>query len=138
MKTILLVHAAATWSLAGFVWAVQVVLYPLFAETGRENFCSYHARHMLRITLALGPLLAVEGITAAWLLMGGLRNPWFLGSLIPQAFIYVSTWFVQVPLHFRLGQGFDAAVLRRLIATNRWRTAAWLLRGVCVVMALLT
>ena len=136
MKTVLLIHAAATWSLAGFVWAVQVVLYPLFAETGKENFRAYHGRHMLRITFALGPLLAVEALTAAWLLVGGLRDPWFLGSLLPLAFIYVSTWLVQVPLHFRLGAGFDAEVLKRLLATNRWRTAAWILRGVCVALAL--
>jgi hypothetical protein len=136
MKNVLLTHAAATWALSGFVWAVQLVLYPLFAETGRGNFQAYHGRHMLRITFALTPLLAVEAITAIWLLIAGLRDPWFLGSLIPLAFIYVSTWIVQVPLHFRLGAGFDAAVLQRLITTNRWRTAAWILRGVCVAMAL--
>jgi len=136
MKNVLLTHAAATWALAGFVWAVQVVMYPLFADTGKDSFRAYHGRHMLRITFALMPLISVEVITAAWLLIAGLRDPWFLGSLVPLAFIYVSTWAVQVPLHFRLGSGFDAAVLRRLIATNRWRTAAWIIRGICVAAAL--
>jgi hypothetical protein len=135
MNTLLLLHAAATWALAGLMWTVQLVLYPLFAQVDAASFQAYHARHLLRITLTIGPLLAVEFLTLAVLLLADARNPWLLASLVPLAFSYFSTWAVQVPLHQRLALGFDAEVLRRLIASNRWRTAAWTLRGVCVLVA---
>ena len=135
MNTLLLLHVAATWALVGLMWTVQLVLYPLFAQVDTASFQAYHARHLLRITLAIGPLLAVEFLTLAALLLAGVRNPWLLASLVPLAFSYFSTWTVQVPLHTRLATGFDAEVLRRLIASNRWRTAAWTLRGFCVLVA---
>jgi hypothetical protein len=43
--------------------------------------------------------------------------------------IWATTGLVQVPLHARLTQGFDAAAHRRLVATNWVRTAAWALRA---------
>ena len=135
MNTLLLLHTATTWALVGLMWTVQFVLYPLFGQVDVACFQSYHARHLLRITLTIGPLLAVELLTLAALLLAGSRNAWLLASLVPLVFAYFSTWAVQVPLHQRLAMGFDAEVLRRLIASNRWRTAAWTLRGVCVLVA---
>lgn len=135
MNTLLLLHAAATWALVGLLWTVQLVLYPLFAQVDAGSFQAYHARHLLRITLTIGPLVVAEFLTLAALLLAGSRNPWLLASVVPLGFAYISTWAVQVPLHQRLAMGFDAEVLRRLIASNRWRTAAWTLRGVCVLVA---
>jgi hypothetical protein len=43
---------------------------------------------------------------------------------------------LQVPLHQKLSSGFDAAVHRRLVATNWWRTVGWTLRGVCLLLVM--
>ena len=133
MTALLAVHAAATWALVGLIWTVQLVHYPLFAQVGGEAFRSYHARHTRQITWIVAPLMAVELLTAILLVTRGAREPWLLASLAPLAFNWVSTWRVQIPLHDRLANGFDADVHRRLVATNWWRTAAWSIRGGCLL-----
>jgi hypothetical protein len=133
MTLLFAVHAAATWALVGLIWTVQLVHYPLFAQVGTEAFRSYHARHTQQITWIVAPLMAVELLTAALLVARGAREPWLLASLAPLAFNWISTWRVQIPLHDRLANGFDTDVHRRLVATNWWRTAAWSIRGGCLL-----
>ncbi len=134
MTTLLAVHAAATWALVGLIWTVQLVHYPLFAQVGADAFRSYHARHTRQITWIVAPLMAVELLTAILLLVRGAREPWLLASFVPLAFNWLATWRVQIPLHNRLAAGFDADVHRQLVATNWWRTAAWSLRGGCLLL----
>ena len=133
MTALLAVHAAATWALVGLIWTVQLVLYPLFARVGADTFRSYHAQHLVRVTFVVAPLMALEVISAALLVFRGAREPWLLASLGPLAFNWISTWRVQVPLHDRLATGFDAEAHGRLVATNWWRTAAWTIRGGCLL-----
>jgi hypothetical protein len=45
------------------------------------------------------------------------------------ALVWLSTAFVQVPLHARLSAGFDTRAHRRLVATNWVRTLSWTARG---------
>lgn len=134
--TLLLVHAGATLAMAGLIWTVQVVHYPLFDGVGVEGFAEYEARH----ASAIGRLLVVPAVTevvAAALL--ALDRPdgipaWLVlaaGALL--AVVWVMTLLVQVPLHRRLGQAFDAEIHRRLVMSNWWRTAAWSARGVAAL-----
>ncbi len=133
MNTLLALHSAATWALVGLIWTIQLVHYPLFDQVGREAFRSYHQSHGRQITWIVAPLMFTELATAGGLIVLGFRNPWFLASLAPLVFNWVSTWRVQIPLHQQLGRGFDPKVHRRLVATNWWRTAAWTLRGACLL-----
>jgi hypothetical protein len=133
MTLLFAVHAAATWALVGLIWTVQLVHYPLFAQVGAKAFRHYHARHTRQITWIVAPLMAAELLTAFLLVARGVRQPWLLASLLPLAFNWISTWRVQIPLHDRLAAGFDADVHRRLVATNWWRTAAWNIRGGCLL-----
>lgn len=128
-------HYAATWALVGLVWTIQIVHYPLFAQVGRESFPVYHRHHTRQITWVVAPLMFAELLTAAWLVFAGSREPWLLASLAPLAFNWISTWLVQIPLHEKLATGFDSHVHERLVATNWRRTAAWSLRGFCLLMS---
>ena len=136
VTTLLAIHAAATWALVGLIWTVQVVHYPLFAQVGADVFRDYHARHMLRITFLVAPLMLVEVATAVLLLIRCAREPWLLASLVPLLLIWASTWRMQVPLHESLSNGFDVAVHRKLVASNWWRTGAWSVRGGCLLWGL--
>ncbi len=136
MTPLLAMHAAATWALVGLIWTVQLVLYPLFARVGADAFRSYHAQHLVRVTFVVAPLMAVEVISAALLVVRGAREPWLLASFVPLAFNWLSTWRVQIPLHDRLAAGFDAETQRRLVASNWWRTAAWSIRGACLLVGI--
>jgi hypothetical protein len=134
MTPLLAVHAAATWALVGLIWAVQLVLYPLFAQVGADTFRAYHARHTRQIAWVVAPLMAIELLTAVLLLKGGAREGWLLTSFVPLAFNWLSTWRIQVPLHHRLAGGFDAEAHRCLVTSNWWRTTAWSLRGACLLV----
>jgi hypothetical protein len=134
MSLPLMSHYAATWALVGLIWTIQLVHYPLFAQVGRAAFESYHRRHTTQITWVVAPLMFTELLTAAWLVFDGHRDQWLLVSLLPLAFNWLSTWRVQVPLHFRLSAGFDAKIHERLVGTNWWRTIAWTLRGFLLLL----
>ena len=134
MEWLLPVHYAVTWALVGLIWTIQMVHYPLFAQVGPAHFVAYHRRHTREITLVVGPLMLAELVTAALLVLEGNRDPWLLASLPLLALIWISTGFVQIPLHNTLTTGFDAHAHRRLVTTNWWRTAAWSARGVCIMM----
>lgn len=122
------VHAAATWFMVGLIWFVQVVHYPLFAGVGAQGWSEYSLRHQKRTTLVVAPAMLAELAATAWLL-ALLPGPLTIAGAVLLALAWASTFFVQVPLHARLGKGHDAAIMRKLVATNWARTALWTARG---------
>jgi uncharacterized membrane protein len=132
MRTVLLLHAAATLFMVGLIWFVQVVHYPLFAAVGEEGFARYETLHNRLTTWVVGPPMLVE--LAAALALVFRRPPevpgwaaWLGLGLV--GVIWLSTAFLQVPRHQRLTAGFDAAAHGALVTTNWLRTVAWTLRG---------
>ena len=128
---VLLVHFALTAYMTGVIWVVQLAHYPAFAFVDRERFGAFEAFHQSRLSwVVVVPMLA-ELATA-----GGLV--WFASAFAPAWLVHVnamligltwlSTFALQVPLHNRLAQGWDAAAHRRLVATNWIRTVLWTLR----------
>ena len=135
---ILLVHAAATLFMTGLIWFVQVVHYPLFAHVGREALSDYARRHARLTTFIVAPAMSIELLSAVAVV--ALRPgdvPWWLGGIGGGllAAIWLSTAFLQVPLHGSL-QRNDAAAIRKLVASNWLRTSAWSARAI-VALALL-
>ena len=137
--TLLLVHAAATLAMWGVILMVQLVHYPLFRLVGKESYAEYQAEHMRRITWIVAPLMTTELVTAG-LLVGtppAAVPGWAAwAGLALVLFIWGTTGLVQVPLHSRLTDGFDAVAHRRLVRTNWLRTATWTLRASLVVWML--
>jgi hypothetical protein len=52
------------------------------------------------------------------------------------AVIWLSTAFLQSPLHTTLGRGFDPRAHRFLVTSNWVRTVLWSLRGLVVLRIL--
>lgn len=134
MTAILFVlHFAATWSLVGLCWLVQRVQYPLMAEVGSGAFAAYEAGHVARIGPVVAPLMLLELGTGGLLWLAGgesFRRPLFAVSLVLLGVVWLSTFFVQVPLHDALASGFDAEKHAALVRTNWIRTVAWSARGI--------
>jgi hypothetical protein len=129
--TLLLVHTAATLAMWGVILVVQLVHYPLFRLVGKRSYAEYQAEHMRRITWIVAPLMTTELVTAGLLVWtppvaGPEWTVWTGLALV--LLIWGTTGLVQVPLHSRLTDGFDAPAHRRLVRTNWLRTAAWTLR----------
>ncbi len=142
MSTVILtglleLHTASTLLLAGLIWTIQLVHYPLFARVGADAFPAYQQQHARRITWLVGPLMAAEAgaAVALFLLLDGprLRLLAALGLLLV-ILIWVSTALLQVPCHARLRRGFDPRAWRRLVGTNWIRTVAWSVRGVLALL----
>jgi phage terminase large subunit-like protein len=135
MIGLLVAHAVTTLALVGLVWFVQVVHYPLFARVPREAFPAYGREHAERTTWLVAPLMAVEAVCAAGLLLAEPGLLAALGALL-LAVVWASTVLVQVPCHRVLGRGWDEVAHRRLVRTNWVRTAAWSARGAIAVALL--
>ena len=135
----LLVQAASTLALTGLVWFVQVVHYPLYPSVGAASFPAYQKRHIRLTNLVAGPLMLVElaaavGLVAARPASVSREQAWLgLGLVI---LIWLSTASLQLPRHFILIRGFDAAVHRALVATNWIRTLGWTARSALVLSML--
>jgi hypothetical protein len=134
----LLLQLACTLTMTGIIWFVQVVHYPLFARVGQPGFAAYEAEHATRTGWVVGPLMCLE-LGAAFLFLLPRFRPMSvpatqaaIGALLV-TIIWLSTALIQVPLHSRLGAGFDAAVIAKLVATNWIRTIAWTLRAALVL-----
>ena len=137
--TLLLLHAAATLFMAGVIWFVQVVHYPLFRAVGPDCFARYHADHTRLTTRVVVAPMLVELVTALTLLVTppGDASPavlWVNAALA--VLVWVATFAVAVPLHSRLARRYDDADATRLVATNWLRTALWSARGVLALSLL--
>ncbi len=111
--------------LAVLAWLVQLIIYPAFAAIDRAGFCAWHAGYTRRISWVVVPLMLAQAplhAAALW------RQPTGVAALQAAllAVAWLATFLVAVPCHRRLGaEGCRPAVLRRLLAANAVRTAAW-------------
>ncbi len=136
---VLIVHALATCMMAGVIWFVQIVHYPLFGAVGEDRFADYEQRHQARTGIIVGPLMLAE-LAAAIILLAmvpaGVPRWMPLVGMVMLALIWLSTFGVQVPLHQKLSRGFDARAHGLLVATNWGRTFLWTARGVLALVML--
>lgn len=134
-----LLHLASTWALVGLIWIIQLVHYPMFDQVDASLFKAFHDRHTWGLGIVAGPLMCFELVSAVALVTPMIRtgsyDGWFIASLIPLVGIWLSTFLIQVPLHNRLARGFETEAHEKLVLSNRWRTAAWTVRGVLVLVA---
>lgn len=138
---VLAVHLAATAAMTGLIWFVQVVHYRLFPAVGEDSFVDYEAQHVARTSWVVGPFMAIEGITALWIM--ALPGP-ELGRVLPAVglvllgAVHASTVLLQVPRHRRLADGFVPAVSESLTVTNWIRTMGWSARCVVAIAMVLS
>lgn len=137
MKWILLVHVGATLMMAGIIWLIQIVHYPLFDRVGGSTYIAYQTAHMNLITLVVGPLMLVEagtGLLLALMQSDGIPPTltWIGFALI--AVVWLMTLFVNAPQHVALSGGYDAAIHNALVTSNWIRTLAWSARAVLVLV----
>lgn len=132
-------HAAVTLYLVGLIWTIQVVHYPLFLAVGQAQFAAYERAHCRRIgAIVMVPMLLEAALVGlVWLRAPAAHALAADVGLAGLAAVWLSTFLLQVPCHHRLERGYDEAAIRRLVATNWLRTAAWTLRGGCALAMVL-
>jgi uncharacterized membrane protein len=132
---ILTLHAAVTCFMAGVIWFVQLVHYPMLARIDPRQRTDSARFHQSRTTLVVAPTMLAELALAILILW---RTPesvlsWVGAALL--AVVWGSTFLVLVPIHWRLAEG-DWVLVARLVQSNWIRTAAWTGRAL-IAMALI-
>lgn len=128
----MLIHAAATWAMVGFIWTIQLLVYPMMARVPADAFPAYEQLHQRRVVAVLAVFAVVEVVAAGALAFVDTGVPtvlWSIGGVLLFA-LWVATGAFYAPLHGRLGDGFDADLHELLVRTNWLRTVAWTARGV--------
>ena len=139
VKWTLLLQVSATLAMVGLIWFVQIVHYPLLAKVGRDAFRRYELDHQRLTTWVVAPLMLTEAITAAILVWShpvGVSSTLLWAGFGLLISIWAMTYLVQVPQHASLVLAYDVGLHRRLVLGNWYRTLAWSLRGVLVIMIL--
>jgi hypothetical protein len=131
----LALHTFTTLFMCGLAWFVQVVHYPLMARVGERHWCEYERAHGTRTTWVVMPVMTLEALAALQLVWTAPGSATWAGLALV-ALLWLSTFLVQVPLHARLAQGFDAHLHGRLVASSWLRTGAWSARAALVVFVL--
>lgn len=122
-------HVAASWALVGLIWTVQRVVYPQMTRQAENTWVDWHADYTRRMGSVVGPLMLIEMAGSAWWCVQDPANRWVWVAAVPVALNWLSTAFVQMPIHRELARGMNQALIRRLVATNWIRTVSWSFRG---------
>lgn len=133
---LLILNALATGWMAGVIWLVQLLTYPMFSRYDRAAFAEIERCHQRQISWVVGPAMLIEAVSAAAMLWWRPRgvSTTLLWMGVALVFVWAaSTALIQVPAHNRLCGGFDERVHRSLVRWNWIRTAAW--SGRLVVVA---
>jgi len=121
LDMLLIAQAVSSGMMAGIIWFVQVVHYPLFAAVSGPEAAGY------------APML-VEAAAAGWLAVApppAIGRGAALAGLVLVALLWLSTLAVQMPLHGRLAaEGHAAATVSALVRSNWPRTILWTARAV--------
>jgi hypothetical protein len=129
---VLVIQAGASCFMAGLIWTMQVLNYPLLALIDPADVPRYEQAHNRRFIGLVGPGIAVTlastVIMLAWRPSGiALAVPFTARALL--AVIITSTARHGAP-YARLARQFDPAVQAMLVRTNWIRTAAWSALGI--------
>lgn len=131
---ILIAQAVASGMMAGIIWFVQVIHYPLFAGVGGESSAGYARDNQRRTARVVLPPMLVEASAAAWIVAWpppAVGRAAAAAGLAGVGLLWLSTLAVQMPLHGRLARdGHTAATIDRLVASNWPRTLLWTARAV--------
>lgn len=130
---VLLACLALTLVNVGMIWFLQLNHYPLYRLVGEEAFRAYMAGHNARLLVPVilpGGLAVLLSFLLAWVRPPGVPA-WSVWLVIASgAAILLSTALIQGPAHAALARdGYSAALIQRVVATNWIRTAGWTLNA---------
>jgi hypothetical protein len=122
--------SAVNFGMCVLIWIVQLVIYPSFEEIEESRFPRWHKKYTFRISLIVLPLMISQVVLLGRLIYHNSFNTVFIiqGLLIFVA--WVVTFTLSVPCHKKLSEKKDTYQIKRLIASNWLRTAAWTITSI--------
>lgn len=123
---ILILQILSCFFLTGLIWTIQVVHYPSFAFVTNQ-FSKFHIFHSTRISFVVIPMMLIELLTAIYLVW--ISPSAFAMNACGVVLVWMSTFFLSVPIHNQLSDKQNTDLIRKLILTNWPRTILWTLRS---------
>jgi len=125
LPSLQLTYLIISWGLVVLIWIIQLVHYPSFHYIDPNKFTDFHKHHTQSITLIVMPLMLSELIIGSLL---AYRSGFASIEVIALAMIvgvWLSTFFIQIPLHNQLNIENNSTVVNKLVKTNWIRTFLW-------------
>lgn len=122
--------------MTGIVLFVQVVHYPLFTKVSKSVFPQYHQAHQFKVSLLVVPLMLLELGATIFLYLDYPQE--MLLVLIALVCVWVSTFFLQVPIHKKLAKDYQDSLVKKLVITNAFRSFFWFAKSMLMIDPLLS
>ena len=120
----------------GLIFTTQIVSYPMFFKVKLTNFKIYHEQYVEKISFIVMPLMALELIIATLLVY--MSNSIIINLIFCNLMlIFLSTYFIQVPIHEKIKTDPNEKLLLRLVRTNWIRTLLWMVKCILSIQLLL-
>ena len=103
---------------------VQLIIYPSFKNYDNSNFRSFHSSYTKKMFFIVGPIMIIELLSTLYLV---IKNTFLLPSTIV-ALIWLTTFFLIVPVHNSLNSAFSIRTHKKLLRLNIVRTSFWVLK----------
>ncbi len=136
--SIFVLHVVSCALLTGLIWVIQLLHYPAFGLIQSEHFKTFHTFHSRKISYLVVPWMLLEFLTGVWLLKLSANQGFFRLNLFLIVLVWMSTFFLSVPLHSKLAEGANPELVRRLVKTNWPRTFLWSGRLVLLLLFSMT
>lgn len=132
-KTAFSISLFTSFFMTGIIWFIQIVQYPSFLQIDSANFSLFHQFHVNHITLIVAPIMILEIIFTLILAVyqvGSTERILAATAFILIFIIFLSTFFIQVPIHNQLSVGGkNNNLIHELINSNWIRTGLWTLKS---------
>ena len=130
MIYILLLNFFISSFLLSLIIMTQVINYPLFYKVYPETFSLYHSSYVNKISFIAAPMMISEIIISILLLIL-IKSYLAIATFLLVCTIFLTTLFLQVPIHEKLKFKADDKLFKKLISTNWIRTFLWFVK--CII-----
>ena len=129
MENLILFNFFISSFMFGLILTTQIVSYPMFLKA-EENFSVYHMSYVDKISTIAAPLMIIE-LFLSLLFIILLQSYFAISIFLIMILIFLSTFFIQVPIHEKLKNNFNIYLCNKLINTNWIRVFLWLSK--CII-----
>ncbi|MAZ58763.1 MAG: hypothetical protein CMP56_05115 [Flavobacteriales bacterium] len=118
--------------LTAVILITQIINYPLFKYV-QNDFSTFHQNYVKRIGFIVAPIMVLELIIVSIMLVQDFDNNLIKFSAVLVFIIWISTFFMQVPIHNELSLN-KKKNLHLLIYSNWVRVICWMLKLIISIM----
>ena len=136
MNILIIVNLVISAFMLGLIITTQFVSYPMFHFADKNNFSSYHNNYVEHISFIVMPVMLFE-LGFSILLFSVFKGILFIILLFINSMILITTYFIQVPIHNKLGKKFNKQRIDKLIKTNWIRALLWIIKVYLSVLIIL-